>query len=113
MSGELCTSPPDSARITIEGLGWFESQGSHWGIKVEERVREAHDVLKQLNGEKSSIRKCANSFREYQSDPSPENLDRVRQAYEAVPEHLRLYCGDMDSQDRPIRDVLFGEKTGH
>lgn len=109
--GDMCTAAPEGARIRIDGLGWFESENSGWGVKAQERVREAHDMLEQLNGEQSSIRKCVNSFREYQSDPSSENRDRLRRAYEAVPEHLRRYCGDMDSQDRPIRGILYGEKT--
>jgi hypothetical protein len=109
--GDLCTSAPDGARITIDGLGWFESQNSGWYVKPEERVREAHDVLEQLNGEQGSMRKCMNCFREYQTDPSSENRDRLHLAYEAVAEHLRHYCGDMDSKDWPIRRILYGEET--
>ena len=30
----------------------------------------------------------------------------LRAAYHAVPEHLRMYCGDMDSKDWPIRRIL-------
>jgi hypothetical protein len=106
---DLCTSAPNGARITVEGLGWFEGQDSCWNVKPEERVREAHDVLAMLNGEPGSIQKCRDSFREYQINPSA-NRDRLRLAYEAVPEHLRHYCGDMDSKDRPIRQILYGEE---
>jgi hypothetical protein len=111
--GDLCTSVPDGARITIEGLGWFESQSSGWHVKPEERVREAQDLVAILKGEQGSMRKCMNSFREYQTDPSPENRDQLRLAYEAVPEHLRHYCGNMDSKDGPIRRILHGKETKH
>jgi len=104
--GDLCTSAPDGARIVIGGLGWFESQNSGWYVKPEGRVREAHDLLAILRGEPGSRRKCMDCFREYQTDPSSENRERFRSAYEAVPEHSRLYCGDMDSKDWPTRRVL-------
>ena len=107
---DLCRSAPDGARIIIEGLGWFESQNAGWHVKPEERIREAYDVLAILNGEQGSMRTCMNCFREYQTDPSTENRDRLRLAYEAVPEHLRHYCGGIDSKDWPIRRILYGEE---
>ncbi|MGA2650160.1 MAG: hypothetical protein ABSF28_06545 [Terracidiphilus sp.] len=109
--GDLRTSAPDGSRITIEGLGWFESKSSGWHVKPEERVREAYDALEKLKGEQGAMRNCMNCFREYQTDLSLENRDRLRLAYEAVPEHLRHYCGDMDSQDWPIRRIIYGEET--
>ena len=109
--GDLCTSAPDGARIIVEGLGWFEGQNSGWHVKPEERVREAHDVLAILHGEQGSVRSCMNCFREYQSVPNSQNRDHLRLAYEAVPEHLRHYCGDMDSKDWPIRRILYGEES--
>ena len=108
--GDLCTSAPDAERIVIEGLGWFESQNSSWYVMPEERVREAHDLLAILNGEQGSMRTCMNCFREYQTDPSSENRDSLRLAHEAVPKHLRHYCGTMDSKDWPIRRILYGEE---
>lgn len=33
----------------------------------------------------------------------------MRAAYEAVPEHHRMYVGDMDTQDIPVRMILYGE----
>jgi hypothetical protein len=108
--GDLYTSVPEGASITIEGLGWIEGQNSSWHVKPDERVREARDMLAKLKGDPGSIRECMNYLREYQADPSSENRDRLRLAYEAVPEHLRKYCGDMDSQDWPIRRILYGEE---
>jgi hypothetical protein len=44
----------------------------------------------------------------YNDNPGQEQRERLRLAYEAVPEHLRMYCGDMDSKDGPIRRILDG-----
>jgi hypothetical protein len=71
--GDLCTSAPDGAGITIEGPGWFESQNSSWYVEPVERVREVYDILAMPKGESGSTRKCMDCFREYQTDPSSEN----------------------------------------
>lgn len=106
---DLCTSAPDGAHVTIDGLGWFESRNSCWYVKPEERIREAYDTLAILKGEPGAGRQCIEYFAEYQTNPSLENRERLRLAYEAVPEHLRIYCGDMDTKDRPIREILYGD----
>jgi hypothetical protein len=110
VDGDLCASVPDGARINIEGLGWFEAQDSNWHVKPKERVREAYDVRSILNGEPGAIQACRVSFQEYEGQSNSTNRDRLRSAYEAVPEHLRIYCGDMDSKDRPIRKVLYADE---
>jgi hypothetical protein len=38
-----------------------------------------------------------------------DTLSVLRRSYEAVPEHLRMYCGDMDTKDIPIRMILYGK----
>jgi hypothetical protein len=108
-SGELSTSAPTGAHVTIEGLGTFESSESEWYVKPEERIREAFDILAMLKGEPGSIRNCVKNFQEYETNPNNETRERLSQAYEAVPEHLRHYCGDMDTKDQPIRAVLYGQ----
>lgn len=108
--GDLRTSVANGARINIEGLGWFEAQGSYWDVKPKERVREAYDVLSILKGEPGSIQACRACFREYEENSNSTNRDRLKSAYEAVPEHLRIYCGDMDSKDGPIRKVLYADE---
>ena len=49
------------------------------------------------------------AFRAYLAEQSAENLNALRQKYEAVPEHLRMYCGDMDVKDIPISMILYGK----
>ena len=46
-------------------------------------------------------------MQDYESDSSEANRKRLRDTYEAVPEHLRMYCGDMDSRDGPIKRILY------
>ena len=104
--GEITTSAEEGDRLDIDGLGVVTVEAGLWGIDPAERVREARGEVEVLNGGQGSIRQCMEAFRAYQRDPLERNLDVLRQAYEAVPSHLRGYCGDMDQRDLPIRRAL-------
>jgi hypothetical protein len=105
-AGRLTTAVPEGAWVAIDGLGRFRAGEGHWGVRPRERVREAHDLVHTLTGSTGAVRRCIDRHREYRQEPSPERRELLRQAYEAVPDHLRRYCGDMDSKDGPIRRIL-------
>ncbi len=107
--GEVGTSVADGSWVEIEGLGCWRSVQGHWPIEPGERSKEIADVLAILNGAPGALKTCRAAFADYQRDPAPAAKERLRSAYAAVPGHLRMYCGDMDSKDWPIRAILFGE----
>jgi hypothetical protein len=108
-SGELVTAVPDGARVHIPTLGVIEVASGSWSIDPAERAREACDLVDEAQGKASRIATCIDAFSAYESSPREEARERLRIAYEAVPKHLRMYCGDMDSRDRPIVRVLYGD----
>ena len=105
-SGRLVTSVPDGCRITVEGLGSSTCAKGYWYVDPDERVREIIALHDELNGANDPVRECLLRKRSYLDDPTKTNLEALRFAYLAVPEHLRLYCGDMDSKDSEIRKIL-------
>ena len=105
--GQFATSVRDGARVVIEGLGSFTCNDGFWHFKPQERVREIRAMLSELNGGTNPVISCRVAHGVYEQDPSPSNLASLREAYEAVPEHLRVYCGDMDTKDHQIRAILF------
>ncbi len=108
--GRLTLSVPTGAWVTLDGLGRFQAGDGFWHIKPGERLREASDLLQELNGGQGAISRCIDAYRAYESDPNEERREDLRRAYEAVPEHLRCFCGDMDSKDGPIRHILYGNE---
>ena len=54
----------------------------------------------------NSIARTAQAYSDYEACDSAENLETLRVLYEAVPAHLRIYCGDMDTRDTLIREAL-------
>jgi uncharacterized protein (TIGR02996 family) len=109
-SGRLTLSVPAGTWVTLEGLGRFRAGEGRWYVKPGERLREASDLLAQLQGSPGAIERCIEAHRAYQSNPSQERREALREAYEAVPEHLRRYCGDQDSKDGSIRRILSGSQ---
>ena len=107
LNGEVATSVPEGSWVTMEHLGRFQSKEGWWKIAPDERIREAYDELSTLQGQAGSIRHCIAAHQSYEKEPSEENRERLRAAYEAVPKHRRLFCGSQDSKDGPIRRILF------
>lgn len=108
--GVICNAAPAHSRIVLPGLGEFRATSGFGSVAVHSRIGELHDMLNQLNGKPSVITTCSKLFEQYEQEPSPESKEALREAYEAVPEHLRCYCGDMDTRDTAIRAVLYGHK---
>jgi len=107
-AGEVGNQAPAGSLIRLPGLGEFRSADTFGGVSIEDRIGEVRDLLHRLKGGTSVIRLCAQLFENYIQEPSPTTKDALRAAYEAVPEHLRIYCGDMDTRDTAIRKVLYG-----
>lgn len=110
-NGELTTNADDAAWIIVPGLGRFKPADAHWYIQPDQRIIEANDLLHQLRGGQGAIMDCMEAFRVYQEQPNDQTRAELRDAYEAVPVHRRVFCGDMDSKDQPIRAILYPNET--
>lgn len=109
-NGTVTTRVADGSWITIDGLGKFKAVNGWWGITPSERIREARDEFAILQGQAGTRERCIAAHEAYEQDPTEANRTSLRLAYEAVPEHLRIFCGDMDSKDWPIQQILYGDK---
>lgn len=109
-SGRFLTQIESGARIEILGLGSFvaaEARGEH---APDDLVREIRDMQESFAGRPSSGQRCARAWRLFQDAPTEANQQALREAYESVPSHLRMYLGDMDVKDTPIRMAIYGEE---
>lgn len=109
-TGRLANSVPDGSWLVFPNLGRCRIDRGFWYVDPAQRLLECRDQVNKLSGGLGAIEACRHAFDEYERHPADAALlERLRQAYEAVPEHLRMYCGDMDSKDWPIRRALYGE----
>lgn len=96
----------DGTWFEMDGLGRAKLTDSFWSTEPDEVVREQRDLLAQLRGQPSAVQQCVKAWEAYEREPSPSKLEVLRERYLAVPKHLRMYCGDMDSKDYPILAAL-------
>jgi hypothetical protein len=112
----LLRLPPDSW-LEIPGLGRARLVGRRtraWFVDAHERVKEARDELAGLKGRDTAHQLALDALQSYRAverEQGPgEALNQARRAlrvaYTDVPEHLRLYLGDMDSKDSEYRAIL-------
>jgi hypothetical protein len=102
----IVLSVPDRAWIDLDGLGRAKLSRASWGVDPRERIKEQRDHLAELQGGIGAIRACIEAWEAYGREASPSTLEALRNCYVAVPEHLRMYCGDMDTKDSAIRATL-------
>jgi hypothetical protein len=109
-AGRIATAAPDGSWIGIPGLGRLRLKRSHWQVEPQERIREMRDLLAALGGHPDAVSACFAEFQAYEREPSDDNRERLRAAYEAVPKHLRRFCcRDQDRKDFPIKAILYPE----
>jgi hypothetical protein len=106
LDGHVTMAIPNGAWVEADGLGRVQIEKGHWKVDAQERIREQRDHLVQLQGGTGAISACRQQWLAYQKTSSAKELERLRERYLAVPRHLRMYCGDMDDKDWPIRLAL-------
>lgn len=107
---EVALTVPDGTSIEIDSLGRFEVTNI-WSYvdQSDDFVKEISDLIGGLNGEPESVAKCREAYQTYLDEPTVRNRERLKQAYESVPAHHRMYVGDMDVKDIPVRMIIYGD----
>lgn len=100
--------PEPGDRVRIDQLVSFTAKGWRYRVDPEALCAEIHDLHEQALGRPPAVEVCILAFQDYLAEQTADSLERLRRSYEAVPEHLRVYCGDMDTKDIPIRMILYG-----
>ncbi len=107
--GTLCTKLAQEEWVTIFCLGdlLLAPMEGLYEVSVRDKLQEIADDLSELLGEEDSIDICRRAYHYYLEEPSEWAREKLRKAYEAVPEHQRMYLGDMDSRDSDYRRILY------
>ncbi|MBB5637024.1 hypothetical protein HDE68_002937 [Pedobacter cryoconitis] len=106
--GQITTNLKLGEAITILGLGSFVVKSGE-GVDITHKHNEIIDKYNELNGEENSIAKCSRIFEEYKLQPTQKIRLELKEAYESVPEHQRIFVGTMDTKDYEVRQVIYGD----
>jgi hypothetical protein len=114
--GWITVDIPDGEELRIGDIGLIVSQAKtelptfrfdHKWITQESFVKDVLDAYYVSIGNKSVSELCFEAYKAYLAMPSKKNEERLRVAYNEVPEHNRHYVlGDQDLKDFPIRRIL-------
>lgn len=105
-SNNLSTDPEGMITISIPGLGVIECK-SEYNVYSSEKLKEIEDMLQTISGKPSLHEECKKRYFDYLVYPCDRNKERLKTAYEAIPEHERMYLGDMDSKDGDYTRILY------
>ncbi|NNN32135.1 NADAR family protein [Streptomyces sp. S3(2020)] len=68
---------------------------------------EVADRIEELSGRPTTAQRCHEAIRRYRQEPTEPHRVLLREAYLAVPAHVRIFLlGDMEAQDRPLRMLV-------
>ncbi|MBC9930159.1 DUF7638 domain-containing protein [Chitinophaga qingshengii] len=101
---------PDQARVHIYGLGSFTILKRQYSNDIQEKLLEVKDMIREIKGEPSSIDVCRAAYQQYLDQPTQENKELLRTSYENVPDHQKMYVGDMDTKDVAVRMIIYGDQ---
>lgn len=107
---KICLSVPDGTSIEIDSLGRMTVTDSMSWIEPSAVLLEIKDTIKRVNGEKDAVEICREAYQHYLDEPTVATRRLLRQAYEAVPEHHRMFVGDQDTKDVAVRMVIYGDQ---
>ena len=106
--GWVATEPPDGAQAVAYNLSTWEFKDPE-GLPVSLLVAEVEDTMAELQGRPTSSERFAALLDEFLLDPSDANRPTLREAYLAIPEHMRRFVlHDQDMKDWPAQ-ILAGD----
>ncbi|MEH2459587.1 MAG: hypothetical protein V7K34_20210 [Nostoc sp.] len=106
--GWVRTHLPEGARVSmmVSGLNFTAHQVKS-RVEEQEFVKEVEDEIRRLNGQLTIGEICRQALTQYKHELNEANKEYLRQAYDAVPKHCRIYLGDMDDKDLEYRSILY------
>ncbi len=102
----LATKPKKGEKINLGDLGTVEAEVDR-AVSAKNKLAELKNKSLRVQGKPDAHEYCIRAYHEYLVEPSDFNKEELRKAYEAVPEHERMYLGDMDSKNTDFIRILY------
>jgi predicted NAD-dependent protein-ADP-ribosyltransferase YbiA (DUF1768 family) len=102
-SGRVATHLEPGAEASAHDLAsWRFTDPQTW-VFADDLLGEVADEIDRLNGRPDSTDRCLQALDRFLETRSEPDRDVLRDAYRAIPEHLKGYAlGDMDAKDWPL-----------
>lgn len=105
----LQTSVKDGDTVSFGALGEAECKTIS-SVKPSEKLKEIREKSFRVQNKPDAHERCQRAYHAYLVEPSDINREQLRKAYEAVPEHERIYLGDMDTRNTDFERILYTDE---
>ncbi|GFZ96407.1 hypothetical protein GCM10008018_48460 [Paenibacillus marchantiophytorum] len=105
--GTLFTNIEVPTVIHFENFGEVTFSESTYSAKPMEKFKELMDMYHKLNGHETTLESCRKMYFEYLEYPDEYARTKLKELYELIPEHERIYLGDMDSRDSDYVRIIY------
>lgn len=102
----LSTKPKKGEKIILGDLGVVEAEAD-FAVSPKNKLSELKNKSLRVQGKPDAHEAAIKAYHAYLVEPTEFCKNKLREAYEAVPEHERCYLGDMDTRDSDFRRILY------
>lgn len=103
----LCAAPQSGELVTLGVLGEARVTVDYDPVSDKDKLEEIRNSSLSVQNKPDAIDLCRKAYVAYLIEPCDFYKEKLREAYEAVPEHQRCYLGDMDTRDSDYRRILY------
>ena len=104
---ELLLYPKEDDTIIIENLAKLKLKPTVKYTNKKEKLKEIEENIKEISGKENAFDYAIKCCHDYLVYPSDYNRELLKEAYEKVPEHERIFLGDMDNKDTDFRRIIY------
>ncbi|OWA37676.1 hypothetical protein B9G55_06415 [Saccharibacillus sp. O16] len=105
--GELTAQLEMPARVQIPGLGTVVFTQALYEVEHAEKRKEIEEEMTKAQGGETAFEACKKAYVDYLIEPTERARQRLREAYEKVPEHRRMFLGSMDNKDEDYQRIIY------
>lgn len=105
--GTFMTKVEPGEKIIVSGLGEFVVKEVMMEVDVLDKLGELKENFLKLKGDKTAFEKCRAMYHEYLEYPTEHKRKLLKEYYELIPKHQRMYLGDMDNRDTDYYRIIY------
>nr|WP_308424211.1 hypothetical protein [Paenibacillus albidus] len=105
--GIFFTAVEQPTVVILDHLGELTLAEGGYAADLQEKYKELEELELRLKGGKTAHELCRQAYYNYLEYPTEYNRTRLKELYENVPEHQRMFLGDMDSKDSDYIRIIY------
>lgn len=105
--GELTARLEWPAEVVLPGLGTAIFAEALYEVDNGEKRKEIEEEMTKAQGREMAFEACKKAYVDYLIEPREWARKRLKEAYEKVPEHNRMFLGSMDDKDSDYRRIIY------